>query len=205
MTGHRSGADTNAAHMHPWINLDRCTDSSAMQATPKQRALHIRRCAREQDEMAVRAEPAMADSAITNDVKGKVAVVLRGGASFAEKAVFVQAAGAIGMVVANSEDALGRLVGTAPDVTIPYVAARVLRHGTRGWLSAVSACSCCFRARRLILSGWLALCWCACGLRAGVCASSLPTCHILSPTPGFPSSLCGARAECLLLECKSEA
>ena len=90
--------------------------------TRKQRALHIRRCAREQDELAVRAEPAMADSAITNDVKGKVAVVLRGGASFAEKAVFVQAAGAIGMVVANSEDALGRLVGTAPEVTIPYVA-----------------------------------------------------------------------------------
>jgi hypothetical protein len=64
--------------------------------------------------------PPMADAPITNDVKGKIAVVIRGGASFVEKAQAVQAAGAIGMIVANSEDVLGRLVGTAADVSIPY-------------------------------------------------------------------------------------
>ena len=62
----------------------------------------------------------MADAPITNDVNGKIAVVIRGGASFAEKAQAVQAVGAIAMIVANSEDTLGRLVGTAPDVSIPY-------------------------------------------------------------------------------------
>ena len=62
----------------------------------------------------------MADAPITNDVKGKVAVVIRGGASFTEKAQAVQAVGAIGMIVANSDDCLGRLVGKAPDVSIPY-------------------------------------------------------------------------------------
>lgn len=64
----------------------------------------------------------MADAPITNDIKGKVAVVIRGGCNFAEKAQAVQAAGGIGMVVANSEDVLGRLVGTAPDVSIPCAA-----------------------------------------------------------------------------------
>lgn len=75
------------------------------------------------DVEAVRAEPPMADGPITNAaaVKGKVAVVVRGGASFAEKAQAVQAAGAIGMICANTEDVLGRLVGQAPDVTIPCV------------------------------------------------------------------------------------
>ena len=61
----------------------------------------------------------MADAPVTNDIKGKVAVVIRGGASFVEKARAVQAGGAIGMIVANSEDVLGRLVGDASDITIP--------------------------------------------------------------------------------------
>ena len=61
----------------------------------------------------------MADAPVTNDIKGKVAVVIRGGASFVEKARAVQVGGAIGMIVANSEDVLGRLVGDAPDITIP--------------------------------------------------------------------------------------
>lgn len=69
----------------------------------------------------------MADAPVTNDVKGKIAVVIRGGVSFVEKAQAVQAAGAIGMIVANSEDALGRLVGTAADVSIPCASAALLR------------------------------------------------------------------------------
>ena len=68
----------------------------------------------------------MADAPVTNDVKSKIAVVIRGGVSFAEKARAVQAAGAIAMIVANSEDVLGRLVGTAADISIPYASAALL-------------------------------------------------------------------------------
>ncbi|WP_438031442.1 M36 family metallopeptidase [Sorangium sp. So ce204] len=58
---------------------------------------------------------------ITSDVAGKIALVDRGGCTFAEKAESAQAAGAIGVIIANSRESDGapRLSGEAPEVTTP--------------------------------------------------------------------------------------
>ena len=66
-------------------------------------------------------------SAITNpaDVAGKIAIVDRGTCGFVVKAANVQAAGAIGMVVANSAaGSFGGMAGADPAVTIPAVMVR---------------------------------------------------------------------------------
>ncbi len=55
-------------------------------------------------------------------VAGKIALVDRGSCAFTQKALNVQAAGAIGMVVANNvEGGAQGMSGTAPSVTIPVV------------------------------------------------------------------------------------
>ena len=60
---------------------------------------------------ACRAHTAIANASA---ISGHIALVVRGEASFAEKATAVQQAGAVGMICANTEDVLGRLVGNAP-------------------------------------------------------------------------------------------
>lgn len=54
-------------------------------------------------------------------VAGKIALVDRGGCTFVIKAATVQAAGAIGLIVANNTVGLLTLGGDAPNVTIPSV------------------------------------------------------------------------------------
>ncbi|WP_433926160.1 M36 family metallopeptidase [Sorangium cellulosum] len=58
---------------------------------------------------------------LTSDVAGKIALVDRGGCTFAEKAQNAQAAGAVGVLIANNRESDGapRLAGEAPDVTTP--------------------------------------------------------------------------------------
>jgi hypothetical protein len=66
-------------------------------------------------------------SAITNPaaIAGKIAIVDRGTCGFVVKAANVQAAGAIGMIVANSAaGSFGGMAGTDPAVTIPAVMVR---------------------------------------------------------------------------------
>ena len=57
-----------------------------------------------------------AHTAIANAsaISGHIALVVRGEASFTEKAAAVQQAGAVGMIAANTEDVLGQLGGDAP-------------------------------------------------------------------------------------------
>jgi MYXO-CTERM domain-containing protein len=59
----------------------------------------------------------------TNDVTGKIALVDRGSCNFTVKAVNAQAAGAVGVIIANNTGATQGLtpVGDAPTVTIPVV------------------------------------------------------------------------------------
>ncbi|WP_437874339.1 M36 family metallopeptidase [Sorangium sp. So ce513] len=58
---------------------------------------------------------------LTSDVAGKIALVDRGGCTFAQKAQNAQAAGAVGVLIANNRasDGAPRLAGEAPDVTTP--------------------------------------------------------------------------------------
>ena len=75
---------------------------------------------------AALAEPLLVDSELTNaaELAGKVAVVRRGGVQFFEKARRVQAAGAVAMVVVNTEDApspMGDVNKEAGDTTIPCI------------------------------------------------------------------------------------
>ncbi|KYF68874.1 M36 family metallopeptidase, partial [Sorangium cellulosum] len=58
---------------------------------------------------------------LTSDVAGKIALVDRGGCAFAVKAQNAQAAGAVGVLIANNRESDGapRLAGEAPDVTTP--------------------------------------------------------------------------------------
>ena len=72
---------------------------------------------------AVQAIPLTVHQPLSNvaELIGKVAVVQRGDVSFVEKARVVQAAGAVAMICVNSDDVLGRLVGSGPDITIPCV------------------------------------------------------------------------------------
>ncbi|WP_437274336.1 M36 family metallopeptidase [Sorangium sp. So ce375] len=58
---------------------------------------------------------------IRSDVAGKIALVDRGGCTFGEKAASAQAAGAIGVLIANNRESDGapRLFGEAPEVMTP--------------------------------------------------------------------------------------
>ncbi|AUX23797.1 hypothetical protein SOCEGT47_043270 [Sorangium cellulosum] len=58
---------------------------------------------------------------ITSDVAGKIALVDRGGCAFSEKVQNAEAAGAIGVIIANDEarDGAPRLHGDAPEVQAP--------------------------------------------------------------------------------------
>ncbi|WP_437662566.1 M36 family metallopeptidase [Sorangium sp. So ce1182] len=58
---------------------------------------------------------------LTSDVAGKVALVDRGGCTFALKTQNAQEAGAVGVLIANNRESDGapRLAGDAPDVTTP--------------------------------------------------------------------------------------
>ncbi|WP_437302209.1 M36 family metallopeptidase [Sorangium sp. So ce388] len=58
---------------------------------------------------------------ITSDVAGKIALVDRGGCTFALKTQNAQEAGAVGVLIANNRESDGapRLAGDAPDVTTP--------------------------------------------------------------------------------------
>jgi hypothetical protein len=74
---------------------------------------------------AIRCDPDLADAELKNaaEVKGKVAVVLRGANSFVEKAQRAQQAGAIALIIINSDDTLVRAGGddTNRATTIPVV------------------------------------------------------------------------------------
>ncbi|WP_437497404.1 M36 family metallopeptidase [Sorangium sp. So ce1099] len=58
---------------------------------------------------------------LTSDVAGKIALVDRGGCTFALKTQNAQEAGAVGVLIANNRESDGapRLAGDAPDVTTP--------------------------------------------------------------------------------------
>ena len=73
---------------------------------------------------AAAAEPLLADSDLANpaELSAKVAVVRRGGCPFLDKARRVQAAGAVAMVVVNTEDApKGMVDENCGDITIPCI------------------------------------------------------------------------------------
>ena len=74
---------------------------------------------------AAAAEPLLADSDLTNsaELSGKVAVVQRGGVTFFVKARRAQAAGAVAMVMVNTEDAPHTMTGdkSCGDITIPCI------------------------------------------------------------------------------------
>ncbi len=88
------------------------------------------------DAVALRAIPPLADSELRNapNLNGAVAVVERGGNAFVDKALRVQAAGAVGMIVINTEDApyvpLGSPAGGDEGVHIPVVCVQ-RREGAR--------------------------------------------------------------------------
>lgn len=79
------------------------------------------------DAVALRAIPPLANSDLRNapNLNGAIAVVERGGNAFVDKALRVQAAGAVGMIVINTEDApyvpLGSPAGGDDGVHIPVV------------------------------------------------------------------------------------
>lgn len=62
---------------------------------------------------------------LTNDLSGKIAVVLRGTCEFAVKAANAQQAGAIGILITNNAPGAGPMgmSGTNPDITIPIMSA----------------------------------------------------------------------------------
>ena len=60
--------------------------------------------------MAAVAKPVDACSPITNDVRGKIVLVRRGGCPFVKKAEEIQAAGGRVMVVGNQQPFLVRMV-----------------------------------------------------------------------------------------------
>ena len=82
------------------------------------------------DAVALRAIPPLADSDLRNasNLKGAIAVVERGGNAFVDKALRVQAAGAVGVIVINTDDApyvpLGNPAGGDEGVRIPVVCVR---------------------------------------------------------------------------------
>jgi hypothetical protein len=71
------------------------------------------------------AEPILADVSLTNDndVSGKIVLIDRGAVEFSLKAKNAQDAGAVGVIIINTEDALqGMTAGTyGNDITIPVV------------------------------------------------------------------------------------
>jgi len=60
-------------------------------------------------------------TAFTNSVTNKIALVDRGGCTFVLKAQNAQAAGAVGLVIANNATGLPAITGTAAGVTIPVM------------------------------------------------------------------------------------
>ena len=74
--------------------------------------------------MLVRAQPPLADAPLTNAgaLAGAVAVIGRGVVPFLEKVRRAQAAGAVGVIIVNSEDELLPIRDDeAGDITIPIV------------------------------------------------------------------------------------
>ena len=73
----------------------------------------------------VRAEPPLAEAELTNaaELAGAVAVIGRGGCTFVEKARRAQAAGAVGVIIVNTEDTLLAPAddGSGGDIRIPVV------------------------------------------------------------------------------------
>ena len=88
------------------------------------------------DAVALRAVPAIADSVLRNaaNLKGAIAVVERGVNAFVEKALRVQEAGAVGVIIINTDDSpyvpLGSPLGGDEGVFIPVVCVQ-LREGSR--------------------------------------------------------------------------
>ena len=71
--------------------------------------------------LSQRCEPWTCATALTNAaaLDGKVAMCGRGDCGFVDKARACQMAGAVAMIVVNTEDALGKLVGKGDDIAIP--------------------------------------------------------------------------------------
>jgi hypothetical protein len=95
------------------------------------------------DACTVAVDPIRADDFLRNvvDIQGNVAVVERGGASFAEKAMRAQNAGALACLFVNTDDELWTLGGDADDhdVTLPVVSLNRLLDESP-WLQCTSEC-----------------------------------------------------------------
>ncbi len=70
----------------------------------------------------VRTEPWLADAELAPELlRGKVALIGRGGCPFTDKARRAQRAGAVAVVIVNNADVLFNVLGQAKDVRIPVV------------------------------------------------------------------------------------
>ena len=66
-------------------------------------------------------EPANGCGAITSDLTGKVAVIVRGDCTFVEKVLNAQHAGAVAVVIYNNVDGNVNMAGEEPEITIPAI------------------------------------------------------------------------------------
>lgn len=71
----------------------------------------------------IKCEPFSCSIALSNgdQISGNIAFCVRGDCGFVDKARACQVAGAVAMIVVNTEDSLGKLVGQGDDIGIPCV------------------------------------------------------------------------------------